>query len=402
MPTIRTFCALICLVLVTSNAYSFDKVDGRFMDAAAGAKRDEINFALKAVDTYNSKAAAGGLEAIPYKAYALQLPFMQKALDFVFPGLDPAQFDAVKKLYGGFSKTQAQPGRHDYHLADFMPPTIQALTGHTFQYAQAEVPAINEGRGTWMLADPNGKIDQTVTTSVNCWATVYGIVANESFTNAKAQPDIFPLFYTGRFQAYDYFSKLGKAVQPGQARLGDVLLVQTDRQLLRDVEYTKKGGVTGGKPGSTITVLEHAMIYIDDGLVFEKSNGGSDDPFRFMSLQTAVESYQPGREGGPAGMKILVRRPNPGVLPKPADIFGGTAYAVNDKWRKPIPRALQKMILMSKEISFPEEGSYYNSWSQAVDVPLIWDGNRYRLGPEAYQSSTFDAAANAAKCENAL
>lgn len=390
-------------------------LQGRFISGVQNIKRIPADFALRKVDNYNKQAKRDGSAPITYQAYWLTMAGNEKALDFVFDGLTPEQFQIVKMLYGGVSRTEPKAKRATYRLVDFMPPLVQALNGMNFKYAQAQVPEINEGR-TGAYRQPNGPVDAYVTTSVNCWATVYGFLRSQPF-NPTAEPGPFTVFYTGRFQAYDFFSQLGqnivtvsiaqkhKAVLPRPSgsdqdiEFGDVLLVVTTRQLLRDVETDLKGRILSSTPGSKITAMEHAAIYIDDGLIFEKSNGGDYDPFRFMPLGEALKNYT--SEGD---IQIEVRRYHDS-LPDPRVTFGGTAYATSEDYKRPLNKPLEKILVMSKEILFPQEGEYYNSFSQAVDVSLTLDDKtgRFKLGSEAFRVETFDVRKNLANlCERVL
>ncbi|MGE3682287.1 MAG: hypothetical protein AB7G93_11215 [Bdellovibrionales bacterium] len=369
-----------------------DPIEGRFENAFARAKRKVIPFKLAKVEAYNREAASRGQPTIPYKAYRLNVDSLIEGLDFVFENLDEAQFHVVRDLYGGFSHTEPKSGRHNYSLVDFMPPTVQALNGHVFKYASTRVDEINEGRsGGYRTDDPNGKIDAHVNTSINCWGTVYGILRSESFSNPRAVPSTFNVFYTGRFQAYDFFSQLGDGVDKPNAQLGDLIMVMVERQLMRELELSARGDVISSTPGEKRVFLEHAMTYIDEGLVFEKSNGGSFDPFRFMTIDEAIAPYT-----SVAPTSLSFRRVS-GPLPKPVEVFGGNAYAIDERWRRPIPDYLQEIFLMGKEILFPRENEYYNTWSQTVDVTVVYDPTtgRYKLGPDAYNPETFDARRNA-------
>jgi hypothetical protein len=380
-----------------------------FKDAAARAIRTRSAFRLAKIDDYNRRVDRKS--RIKYKSFWLELPFEQKALDFVFEGLDEAQFHAVKNLYGNATLTQARSGRHDYNLVDFMPPAIQALNGHTFEYATADIPELNLGRNG-ANGTPEAPVEPHVTISANCWSTVYGILRSGGFGREGARPAPFTVFYTGRFQAMDFFGGLGKAIGsvnvkrggrgqiPKQVQIetGDLILIITARQLYTGYAADREGNMIEGKEASTLVSMEHAAIHIDDGLVFEKSNGGSDDPYRFMPLAPALEQYT--RE---VPTRIQIRRFH-GELPDPRDVFGGTGYAIEERYKRPIPKPLQRLVLLDKEILFPQEGEYYNSWSGAVDVELKFDSHsgRYRLSPEAYEPATFNiiAKAEVAMAEN--
>lgn len=398
LPIFHTFVPLFITCFIS---LAQAQTDPGFKNSYQKAKRSKIQFALHKVDEYNAEAKRKGLPPIRYQAYRLtrmQIPI----LDFVFPALDEKQFAAVKALYGNHTLTNAKPGRHDYNLTDFMPPVIQAVNGHTFEYGTAEVPEFNEGRNG-PFGSPDAPIDAYVVASINCWGTTYNILRSRSFASPPPAPVPFTLFYTGRFQAHDFFSRLGdkiagipvakgsKAVIPANipADTGDLIFVITESQLYKDYEADRDGNMISGTPSSKMITMEHAAVYIDRNLVFEKSNGGTDDPFRFMALDQAVKNYSDYK---PTTLEL---RRYTGELPDARETFGGTSYAADERYQRPIPGYLQPSFTMSKEILYPHDGEYYNSYNFAADVNLELDQNtgRFVLAPQAYQSQTFDIRA---------
>ncbi|MBX3021441.1 MAG: hypothetical protein KF799_07150 [Bdellovibrionales bacterium] len=344
-----------------------ESIPGRFIHVARDAKAVAVDVKLGKVDSYNQTAVRLGRPQISYQAYSLSLPDDKDALDFRFFSLSEEQFLAVKGLYGGHSRVRPKRGRHDYNFVDFMPPLVQALNGHNFKIAETRVNGL---RG-----DSSRSVDDSVRTSMNCFSTAYALLQQESFSNPRVTPLKFNVFFTGRFQAYDYFMNAGQKIPFNQLQMGDVILLVTERQLLHS--------------DRKIELLEHVMTYIDDGLVFEKTNGGDRDPFRFQTLKKAIDPYT-----SRLNVSLYLRRFR-GALPEPDKVFGGSAYAIDEAYAKPLPHHLREKIFMHKEILFPED-TYQNSWSQSVDVHLDFDSlsGRFRLNDEAYRESTFDVNRN--------
>ncbi len=364
------------------------------------APREETKFKLAKVEAYNRQAAAQGFPQIEYKAEWVSLPGGERALDFTFLKLAPEQFLAVRDLYGGFSPLEPSARASNYKLSDFMPPMIQALIGHRFEYIEGRVPEINEGRKGFELKwGAEGNVSERVTVSVNCWGTVYGAI--QGFAANAAPPEKFTAFFTGRFQADAFFSKLGESVGrttvpkgrvvrlPKElgAQTGDFLMLYPERQWYLEYETNGRGHVFKEVKGRREAMLEHLAIYIDEGLVFEKSNGGSYDPFRFMPLSLAAKDYV---EDGP--LEIQVRRYRGGKLPPAQKTFGGSAFAIDPRYKKPLPEYMNSFILHHREPAFPVQDQFFEDHSYAVDVKVILNEKtgRYELAPEAYERVTYD------------
>jgi hypothetical protein len=369
-----------------------------FCDVTRRAVRTPVDFKLARVEAYNRLATQQGRPTIRYQAYKLSRPGCTESLDFVFKGLNEDQFRDVRRLYGDVSQSPAKRGRSDYRLLDFMSPLIQALDGHVFNYTSMDVPQINTGR-TGAYGTPNAPVDKRVCTSTNCWSTLYAVLKDLGDRTTRPRRD-YPLFYTDRFQADNVLARLSEPVAKvkvkGKDRVtlpagkkmtfGDLLLVKKNRRQLRNVQLSARGTILSSTPGKMVTVLEHAGLVVDENLIFEKPDGGADLPFRFVSLEDSVAPYRSRSQ-----LELQIRRRNNKAIPHPREVFGGTANATDARYAKPLPAPLRDVVLLTKELDFPHEGSYYNSWNQLVDLGIKLDSRtqRYALGSDAFRGSTY-------------
>lgn len=269
--------------------------------------------------------------------------------------------------------TTALPRPGSLDLVDVLPPAIQALSGHVFE-PQSELVKVFGGVKTVSAA--------------NCWGTAYEVVRT---TTAGIGSGEYVVFYTDRHQAdatlrNEGFSRevmpaltLTRGQEPkdapvaGDPRLpGDVMLIISDFKLGN---------------GTVIQILEHAAVYIDNGIYFEKSNAGPQDPFRLARFEDVVGTYVEGRDR----VRLEFRRFDKAPLPHPVKAFGDPAYvALDERYAGPLPAELSKVLRMNREFLL-ENGEPYNSWSAFFSVRLERDATtgRYALSKAAYDEGTF-------------
>jgi hypothetical protein len=372
-----------------------------FCDVTRRATRTPIDFKLARVEAYNRRAAQQGRPSIRYQAYKLGQPGCWQSMDFVFKGLTADQFRDVKRLYGDVGRSRPKRGRADYRLLDFMSPLIQALDGHVFRYTSQKVPQINAGRNG-AYGTPNAPVDSNVTTCTNCWSTLYAVLkdlGNRTRSGSGSRRD-YTLFYADRFQANKVLARLSDPVAkvkvkqadrvalPADKKMefGDLLLVKKTRRQLRNVQLSARGTILSSTPGKMIRALEHAGFVVDKNLIFEKPDGGQDLPFRLVSLEDSVAPYRSRSQ-----LEVEIRRRNGASIPHPRQAFGGTANAVEARYKKPLKGPLKNVLLLNKELQFPHEGEYYNNYNQLVDLGIQLNPRtqRYSLGSEAYQAGTY-------------
>jgi len=387
LPPLLLACLLGPTLVSTSlaQAADWDNKDARFVPLAR-QPRTPVPIKLKRIDEHNAHLTTGER---PIRYQAFKTP--SGGLEFDLYDLDRPRFGTVAGLYGHHTRTAFRPGVSNYQLIDFMPPLVQALKGHALEYGMERVPAINAGR-TGPYGSPNARIDEVVNTSTNCFSTAMELAHRGSFVAGSRAPSKLTVFFADRFRTPEIFNRCGELVcessspsQLGRLKTGDVLLFQTEQQLRRNVMRALNGTIISSDPGSRVKLAEHAATFIDEGLVFEKQNAGDRDPYRFVSLTEAARPYQqPGKSRVQA---FRFSRP----LASAQELLGGTSHAVQPSWRKPLPDSLRSKVLLNEEIIFPDEGSAYNTWGRAVDVPLARDPRtgRFRLGAAAFNPATF-------------
>lgn len=358
----------------------------------------KIDFKLGKIESWNAKVPAEKKISYEVKWRKLHRPAVFKtpardllfeALQVTFGKINEDKYNALMGLYGGAGYVPFEESRN-YEIIDFLPPLLQALESNVFLYHQEEVSKINEGR-TGAFGTDNAPVDSMVTTSVNCWGTVYEIARFKSFDKAKALvPEEFMIFYTDRFQAEavlkadTYSEKIGKTVSLAAGAslvdadkkvsgvdTGDVLIVTTE------VKFDN---------GDIKKLIEHAAVYIDAGLYFEKTNAGEREPYRLSLLQDVAGNYVSKRN-----TELEFRRFNREVLPHPVTVFGDPEkVAKSPRYNKPLPAELRERIRLNAEI-FVGSGDFYNSFSGFVPVGTERSKTtkRLTLKESAFQEDTF-------------
>jgi hypothetical protein len=327
-----------------------------------------------------------------------------ETLDISFEGVptDDAERKSFEALYRMHPKAPRPPAVGN--LLDLLSPPMQALSGHTFLPQNQSLPELG---------------DQNAVTAANCWGTAYEVIRLASggdpppaaaapataapplppqaagHSVPSARPDLeFVVFYTDRFQAgrvlrHEAFSErvgtpreFRKGDVPNEVSHelfprspGDVLLVITDFPL---------------EDGTTLKVLEHAAVYIDDNVYFEKANAGPNDPYRIATFADVVGTYVASR---PATRLEYRRYGGPGktALPHPVAAFGDPVLvSLEEKYANAIPEELAQTVRANQEFR-GADGKRYQAWSAFFPIKIRWSAQkgRWELTEEAYDKSTF-------------
>jgi hypothetical protein len=205
------------------------------------------------------------------------------SLEIIFPNLTPAQCLAVRHAYRDLSKITCQrTGK--YNLADFMPPSIQALNTSNFR---DEISAKNQ-------------------IQANCWSTAFEILRLDRRTYLLTLMEPKPVQETivknsqqkimgDATQAQQWIEKEGEFL--------DAILVEASKT---DVRNEDQGIFVGS--------LLHAAVLIDkNGLIFEKKTITDFEGFHFTDFQTMS-----GTDSG----RFHIRRPN-AAMPSQASLPAG-------------------------------------------------------------------------------
>lgn len=260
-------------------------------------------------------------------------PLQQQSVQVRFGTLQPDQFQALQREFGGQSKVKYDPAR-DYQVADFLPPALQGLLHQDLDVGE---PVLL--KGTKRLRDL-GEGDYTIAVSPNCHGTAWEAArAYQGHVRASVS-----LHYAdgsaadARYADPKAFSPLGRA-GPGEApgflsslRPGDV------------VAFNKPG------PDGQDFDLLHSAVYAGGGLFFEKPDTEMDayteTPYRLATWDQVVAPIQDFTGEAPAA---TARRPLGPLEP------GLTAFAFDDSgkleaWARKQGTSLGKPLVVELEL----------------------------------------------------
>ena len=286
------------------------------------------------------------------------LEVWQDRLTFDFGKLSLAEFNYLKNVYSGWSKTKTavvyNSAKH-YQLIDFLPPLIQALNNHRFI---PESQAINNQQLPSAI--------QTKQLYMNCWGVTYEVL--RAAKNSQAKPAIFM----------------------GQGSLVLNTLRRNSQQLLTfsEPEQIPKSVI---QPGDVIFVshksstgheyLDHIAVAIDDGIYFEKAGTGANVPMRIIDESTLRQIWQPGV------FNYEVRRLKQNAfLSHPQAMFSLNALAIKKRFDlKKVPGNFKTntTIMWEEEEKISTASVFY-----LLNTTLAYSSSRGRakLMPQLYQS----------------
>lgn len=360
----------------------------RFYSVRPLSKKKKDEMRLAKIEKYNEDARPE--EAIKYKAVretVVRKPWdgdNRDLLTFEFRDITPEKFQVISNLYGGHSTLIPRPGKNTYTLTDFMPPLIQALEGHALVSYRRDAPILNE------TAQGKRKLGREISTAMaaNCWSTAYEILRARSFSGKQGKIlESFSTFIIDDISVERAFKSVTQIQHKQIFSKGDKI----------ELPSFAEGSVIMIKPLHTnsnrraVPVLEHVVTSIDQGLVFEKADAGSVEPYRFIALQESVDHYFNRVDFDIRKIQIEVLRPT-GTAPPPREQFGGYENGFDEVWRMPLVGNLNSVFLLSRWRVSLDSKEFYNSFDMIVDVPLAQDRNsgRYQLAPEAFKPEHFD------------
>lgn len=276
------------------------------------------------------------------------------SLDFHFGLLAEEQWDMLRTQYtapwagpaivaGQTSLFDPYDSKHEYSIKDFLPPTIRALDGYNFVEEDEPFPA-----GVPLPPDPPSapRLYNKTVLVPNCWATVCELLR----TIAQCRQDTTTVYY-------DVYSTDDKDAQrwaeetttvvPGpytesDRKFGDVMLV-----FLKDQQMKR-------------AILQHAVMFIDQDIVFEKAGSGSKNPYRLIDLDTVEKEWKPTLQGGL--FEWVLHRPLLGIEQQKcfADQFSLLSMDVDERWPQfwQWPKELQATHTLGRSDNprNPEEG----------------------------------------------
>lgn len=202
-------------------------------------------------------------------------PADQYYLKVHFGRLNAEDFEFLKTKYGGFSKVEHLADK-EYSIEDFLPPAMQALINQTFEeiyhdvsFADHVEASSEEDEMTFFAFRKQGLGSFT-----NCWGTTLEVLRSmhADFNG------VLNLYWPGRWEAGDIFERdeHSRALDEAEElRFGDVVAYRLKN--LASPEFSS---------------LQHTVIYLGDGLIFEKVDGRSTDPYRIAHLEDVTAKYQ--------------------------------------------------------------------------------------------------------------
>ena len=280
-------------------------------------------------------------------------PVALTTADLDFGKLDRAEYDTLKKEFGGLTEVPYDSER-EYEAADFLPPLLQALLNQDLEIPEpVTLPDSDE-----YAYPPTGE-DVPIDLTANCHGTTWE--SARAFQGQKEAAHIF----LGEASIIDdklhssLFKPLGESgkLRPEGLVPGDVVAFDEESDWKR------------------MTMLLHTAVYVGGGLFFEKPNtesAGEDSPYRLATwdmLVGPVESYVDGN------YKAQAFRPAETLQPA-EQVFGSEQL---DEWERD-HGSLDKPVLTVIEAGLG--GGIRGLWQTAMaTVPLEKrpDG-RYALG----------------------
>ena len=329
--------------------------------------------ALKKDDIRSCSLKLAQVKHIPHQCKIISdrdnpLEVWQDRLSFDFGKISQFEFNYLKNIYSGWSKSQTavtySPDR-SYQLIDFVPPLIQAFNGHRF------IPETTTIKNKSLPWENNRK-----QLYMNCWGVVYEVL--RAAINPQTKPTIFM----------------------GQGSLMLEKLRQNSYQVLTFHEPEDTIPKLMIQPGDTILImhvsstgheyLDHIVVALDDGIYFEKAGTGENVPIRIIDEKTLRQIWQPG-----VFTYEIRRLKQNAILPHPQKIFSLNAPVIKNEF--PLLNKMPSSIGKNTSIMWQEEEKNIvtSSWFHLLNtLPIFIDNTgKAKLKPQLYNpllQSTID------------
>ena len=259
-----------------------------------------------------------------------------------------------------------------------MPPVMQALNQHTFDYVSNEMTEMNKAY------TGEGHIPFYANTCTQCFAAAYEV--GRSTLNGHQAP--FVLFSLDRHQAKDFFESSDYLQATTEPQFGDIVTVASSYEMFEWTKLTAGGDIAEKGPSlGSHRFLNHAMLYIDENLVFEKSDSGWGEPYRFYYLDQSAKRFSGDQ---PLDQPVSYFRPTEKRWPAPSMIFGRQDNAVDDRFlNQDLPAILQDNMHINRELFYPTFDAH-NNLTTSVELPIYVNmKNRASFGNIAYDKEYF-------------
>ena len=266
---------------------------------------------------------------------------------FHFGKISKPEYDKLMENYGGKGYVQWNPEKDDWRLLDFLPPKIQALNGkwlHGTSELEARIP---EG---WRNPYSNFAIP-SVHITMNCYTTTHEILRDWSAFQKgtlKAKDQVVQIGY---FSGVDAFSAISDPEHHASVTHLSQEEIKGGKDSGRNDCHSIGGKNVCRKVGDllvihTIGSLDispaHSAIWIDEDLYFEKTNSGSDEPFRLSIWEDAVAPYlEQEVDHYPVKMAFYDVQNAENALPNQKTFANRPAFEIDDSV---LPEDLQDLI----------------------------------------------------------
>lgn len=260
---------LAWVIVFASNLYSFLLFGAEFRESLTPVPKEDFpSFHLKGAEGISHKAFLNELSSPDYHGTTIT---KQKNISVEFGKLSQADFTKLQETYHGEKTVSYDPNR-SYTLIDFLPRMVQATVGLRFNYEYYKMK-----NGKWRPY-PEGSLGNALV-SQNCWGAAYEF--------QRKDPKGMEVFFTYPVSEYFLDDKNTKLLRKMNG--ADFLALDSRERNKKlkfgDVIIARAENVP---PGMRIS---HIATYIDDDLVFEKSDNGTDSFYRLIDMKTAFGDY---------------------------------------------------------------------------------------------------------------
>lgn len=271
-----------------------------------------------------------------------KLDVWAKNLDFEFGRLSKQDWQALVEQYTApWASSRILAGETElfekfddtknYNLLDFLPITVRGLVDYLFAQDLEDLP-----QGLPMPPNPPAapKVYSRAIVVPNCWTTVYEFLRSVTSTLGDQDTLFHDVYSTDDKDAQAWLQNMTSRIPGGveaQRRFGDVALI-----FLKDKAFQRP-------------VLEHAVVFLDQDIVFEKAGTGDLNPYRLTDLATVQKEWVPTEKHGLFSWEF--HRPKWGTEQRKsfADEFSLAAQPVDNRWPQfwSWPKRLQQLYTLA-------------------------------------------------------
>lgn len=209
-------------------------------------------------------------------AFALSLD-----ADF-FDSLSAAQFAALGAAYSSWSATKSRvtySSGERYTLLDFLPPLMQTTSGLRFaaQHHNYSLPSFD-------ARNPQRQISQSCPFLDNCWGFAY-----EAMYAAATPTDVLTFSLASPVVAFATFFD-DASFDLMQSSMNDPLLLSNSSVRNQKLQPGDLILIWHKNPGDR-PYLDHAAVFIDDDVYYERAGTGDSVPFRLIDWSGLIGDW---------------------------------------------------------------------------------------------------------------